>query len=76
MELFDANVFDYGFTGRCPSKAQVLKVAKQGVKSGAKQLNIWWGENGIEFNKAPNGQWYGYGWIRRTGGQDMAGELV
>jgi len=69
------NEFDYGFEGRCPSEAQVTKIAKIGMKSGATHLSMWWGENGIEIVKAGNGQWYGSGWIRRISGQDLAHKL-
>ena len=42
--IIDENVFDYGFEGRCPTKAQVTKVARIGMSSGASAVEIWWGE--------------------------------
>ena len=69
------NVFDYGFEGRCPSEAQVTKIAKIGMKSGATHLSMWWGENMIEMVLGANGFWYGSGWIRRISGQDLALKL-
>ena len=73
--IIDENVFDYGFEGRCPSKAQVAKIAKAGMGSGANFIEIWWGENMIEIQKAYNGHWFGRGWIRSISGQDLAEEL-
>ena len=69
------NEFDYGFEGRCPSEAQVTKIAKIGMKSGATHLSMWWGENMIERVLGANGFWYGSGWIRRISGQDLALKL-
>ena len=74
--IIDENVFDYGFEGRCPTKAQVTKVARIGMSSGASVVEIWWGENMIELQKAYNGSWFGRGWIRSIGGQDLAEELA
>lgn len=70
----DDNVFEYGFEGKCPSKAQVLKVAKIGAKSGASLMELWWGENMLEFDSLGT-KWIGRGWIRSISGQDMAVEL-
>jgi len=75
MIISDPRFFDYGFEGRCPSKAQVTKIAKIGMQSGATHLSIWWGENMIEMDKERNDQWYGNGWIRSISGQDLAEEL-
>lgn len=74
--IIDENVFDYGFEGRCPTKAQVTKVARIGMSSGASAVEIWWGENMIAINKAYNGLWYGYGWIRSISGADLVQELI
>ena len=73
--IIDENVFDYGFEGRCPTKAQVTKVARIGMSSGASAVEIWWGENMIAINKAYNGLWYGCGWIRSISGADLVQEL-
>jgi hypothetical protein len=70
----DANVFDYGFEGRCPSQKQVEKMVSVGVRSGANTIELWWGENMIELNKQ-SGQWYGRGWIRSISGSDIAEAL-
>lgn len=75
MQLYNETVFDHAFEGRCPSKAQVAKVAKFGMKTGATHLELWWGENMITMVKAGNSQWYGSGWIRRTSGTDLALEI-
>jgi hypothetical protein len=74
--FIDENVFDYGFEGKCPAKSQVSKVARAGMQSGASKIEIWWGENMIELEKAYNGLWFGRGWIRSISGQDLAEELA
>jgi hypothetical protein len=68
-------MFEYEFTGRCPSKTQVTKTTKIGMQSGATHLSLSWGENMIEMVLAGNGRWYGGGWIRSISGQDLAQEL-
>ena len=69
-------MYEYYFEGRKPSKAQVKKLAIDALKAGHNQIEISWGENMIEIHRANNGQVYGYGWIKDTGGQDMADELT
>ena len=70
------NMFEHYFEGRCPSKAQVMKVIKQALGEGATNLEISWGENMLTLLKNTNGLWYGYGWIRRISGSDIAEELA
>jgi hypothetical protein len=67
--------YTHEFTGRCPSKAQVAKEIKKGIELGATEMWISWGENGIDIQKY-NGQFYGSGWIRRVGGDDLVKELA
>ena len=71
------SLFEYSFTGRRPSQSQIVKVLKQGIKEGASQLNIDWGENWLRFERNPYAmnRWVGYGWIRSLGGDDLAKQL-
>ena len=64
------------FTGRKPSKAQVLAKCRAAIQSGAAAINIAWGENSIELDYSFNGRcWHGHGWIKEIGGDDIAQEL-
>ena len=62
------------FTGRKPSRAQVLAKIKAGIKAGAEAISLQWGENWIELDYH-RGKWIGRGWIRAIGGDDLAQEL-
>ena len=68
-------MYEYYFEGRKPSKAQVKKLAIQALKAGHSQIEISWGENMLEIQRAHTGQVHGYGWIKNIGGQDLADEL-
>lgn len=67
--------YEHYFEGRKPSKAQVKSQVLNAIKEGYNKIEISWGENMIEFLKAVNGQYYGYGWIKNIGGQDLADEI-
>jgi len=71
------SLFEHSFTGRRPSQSQIIKVLKQGIKDGASQLNIDWGENWLRFERNPYAlnKWTGYGWIRTLGGDELAKQL-
>jgi hypothetical protein len=69
------NAQNHNFTGRKPSKAQVLNKAKQLEKEGADFISITWGENWIDLHQNANGYWYGSGWIKDIGGCFIAREL-
>jgi hypothetical protein len=66
--------YTHEFTGRCPSKSQVAKEIKKAVSLGATDIRLNWGENGIDVQKY-HGDYHGFGWIRRIGGQDLVQEL-
>lgn len=72
-------IFEFAFSGRKPSVAQVTKKVKEGVKSGADIIDVWWGENTITIEKSTftSGQnhWFGYGWIKGISGSDLAHSL-
>jgi hypothetical protein len=64
-------MYQYEFTGRCPSLAQIKSQVKKAVAAGHDWIQLSWGENQITLEKA-GGPWFGYGWIRRVGGDDIA----
>ena len=72
-------MYTHEFTGRAPSGAQIKAHVKRAVAAGHRQIEIRWGENWIELEKRESngffGPWFGHGWIRRTGGDDIAREL-
>jgi hypothetical protein len=72
-------MFTHEFTGRCPSAAQIKKTAKAAALAGHERIEITWGENWLELEKREAngffGPWFGHGWIRATGGDDLAREL-
>lgn len=71
----NANIYEYYFEGRKPSESQVKKLVIKALKQGYGKIEISWGENMIEIERAGNNQVYGYGWIRDISGQDMANEI-
>jgi hypothetical protein len=72
-------MYQYEFTGRCPSAAQIKAEIKKAIRAGHEWVQISWGENQITIEKRDHngffGPWFGNGWIRRTGGDDIAREL-
>ncbi len=67
-------MYQFEFSGRCPSAAQLRAHIKRAVAAGHDWIQLSWGENQITIEKA-GGPWFGHGWIRRTGGDDLAREL-
>jgi hypothetical protein len=59
------------FTGRKPSRAQVMAKIKTAIKQGAGAIQISWGENRIDLDQH-RGQWKGSGHIREISGWDIA----
>lgn len=59
------------FSGRKPSKTQVVKKIKQAMREGADKIEVLWGENWLEFENI-HGYWHGHGWIRDISGCDLA----
>jgi hypothetical protein len=70
-----SNTYEYYFEGRKPSESQVKNLVVKALKQGYGKIEISWGENMIEIERAGNGQVYGYGWIKNISGQDMADEI-
>lgn len=69
------NAQNYSFSGRKPSKAQVLTQAKRLANAGADFVGLTWGENWIDLDQDTNGNWSGTGWIKEIGGDWIAREL-
>jgi hypothetical protein len=62
------------FTGRKPSKAQVMAKIKTAIRANAGAIQISWGENRLDLD-LHRGQWFGRGWIKGIGGDDIAKEI-
>jgi hypothetical protein len=70
--------------GRCPSKREIMKEIKNGLRQ-SDAVQICWGENMLRVDRmntvslmsSRNGvRLYGNGWIRRNGGSDIAEALM
>ena len=69
-------VTTFKFHNRKPSKVQIMACLNNAIKQGSKAIDIHWGENALEFSyNDRNYRWYGYGWIKDLGGDDIAQEL-
>jgi hypothetical protein len=69
-------VDEYEFFNRKPSKKQIDSCLKNAMKQGSKAVAIIWGENQIDLDyHDSHGQWYGSGWIKDIGGDDIAQAL-
>lgn len=69
-------VIDITYPNRKPSRAVIMRTLAEYLKQGGKSFYITWGENCIELDYHPNQEhWYGRGWIKNIGGQDLADEL-
>lgn len=61
---------------RKPSRAVIMRTIAEYLKQGAKCFTLSWGENCIELDYHPRQeQWYGTGWMKEIGGDDIAQEL-
>jgi hypothetical protein len=64
------------FTGRKPSKAQILAKVKPLVSAGETFIEVLWGENWFQLDKqGNNGPWYGHGFIKDISADTVAQEL-
>ena len=66
-------MYQHEFTGRAPSITQIKAHVKKAMAGGHDWIQLIWGENQITLERA--GQWFGHGWIRRVGGDDLAREI-
>ena len=72
-------MYEYTFTGRAPSLAQVKAHIKKALAGNHSWIQLSWGENQITLEKTLCngyfGPWEGQGWIRRISGDDLAREI-
>lgn len=68
------NAMNHAFTGRKPSKAQVLAHANRLAKQGADFIGLTWGENWIDLTLI-DGYWHGAGWFKELGGDYVARDM-
>ena len=69
-------VINIEYKNRKPSRAVIMRTIAEYLKQSGKSFDIRWGENWIELNYYPNQEcWYGSGWIKEIGGDDLAKEL-
>lgn len=57
-----------------PSRALIMRTLAVYIEQGHKDMELIWGENWIEIVKGGT-NWYGSGWIKEIGGDDIAKEL-
>jgi hypothetical protein len=62
------------FSGRKPSKVQIMAKLKPILKTNETFIQIKWGENWITLEQLASG-WLGSGWIKGLSGDDLAREL-
>ncbi len=64
------------FDGNKPTKVQILKKVRAAIQNGSCPISIFWGENWIDLDYSFNSRsWFGNGWIKNIGGDDLANEL-
>ena len=68
-------IYEQYFDGRKPSKNQVIQAIKRGLSGGFHQFEIAWGENMVTLDRQAGGRWFGWGWIKALGGDNLAKEL-
>jgi hypothetical protein len=69
-------IINIEYKNRKPSKAVVMRTLAEYLKQGGKAFEISWGENMIDLYFDPRVElWYGSGWIKDIGGDDIAQEL-
>ena len=57
-----------------PSTATLRAALRRAVDQGSDSVQLTWGENEITVERTQYG-WIGYGWIGRSGGDDLARSL-
>jgi hypothetical protein len=59
---------------RKPSMATLRAALRRAMDQGSDSVQLTWGENEITVERTQYG-WIGYGWIGRSGGDDLARSL-
>jgi hypothetical protein len=70
------SIYEEYFDGRKPSKSQLIRSIKRGLKQGYTDFELSWGENMINLQKNHDNAWFGWGWIKALGGDNLAKELT
>ena len=69
-------IINIEYKNRKPSKAVIMRTLGEYLKQGGKAFEITWGENTIDLYFDPRvEEWFGSGWIKDIGGDDLAREL-
>ena len=69
-------IIEIEYKNRKPSRAVIMRTIAEYLKQGGKEFDITWGENTISILWHANQEkWYGTGWIKEIGGDDLAKEL-
>jgi hypothetical protein len=69
-------IIEINYANRKPSKAVIMRTIAEYLKQGGKSFEISWGENRIDLQwHDGHNNWYGYGWIKELGGDNIAQEL-
>jgi hypothetical protein len=69
-------IITINYEKRKPSRAVIMRTLAEYLKQGGKAFELHWGENAIDVYFDPRDErWYGYGWIKEIGGDDIAQEL-
>jgi len=61
------------FTGRKPSRAQILAKVKP-LAARSTFIEVYWGENWLQLDKHGH-QWHGHGWLKDIDADSIAREL-
>ena len=66
-------MYEFYFTGRRPSKAQLQKHIKQALMRNEKRIKLSWGEHTLELEKANLiNAWVGWGFMKSIDADSLA----
>ena len=64
------------FSGRKPSRVQIVAKVKPLAQAGYTFIEVLWGENWLQLDRQGSiGPWYGHGWIKDISADTVAKEL-
>jgi hypothetical protein len=69
------SIYEEYFDGRKPSKSQLVRSIKRGLKQGYHMFEVSWGENMVTLDRQAGGRWAGWGWIKNISGDDLANQF-
>jgi len=67
-------IIQHDYTNK-PSIVTLRAALRKAIARGGDFIQLTWGENQITVELTPYG-WDGHGWIGRTGGDDLAREII